>query len=91
MEIITNQPDLILHGIVGDLILRAIADYIEMRRETIHPNQHFKGKGLSTRSRTWDELRRFESWVKKMSETDESQGIRGNDCHDFGTKNSSTP
>ncbi|MEH2071723.1 MAG: hypothetical protein V7K47_26820 [Nostoc sp.] len=64
-----DQENAMSQGIVGEKILSATADYIEMRRETIHPNQHSKGKGLSTRSRTWDELRRFESWVKdqKMS------------------------
>ncbi|MDF5708730.1 MAG: hypothetical protein PUP90_13975 [Nostoc sp. S4] len=41
-----------LHGIIGDLILSAIADYIEMRRENFHPNQYSKGKGLDRRAPT---------------------------------------
>ncbi|MBD2411882.1 hypothetical protein FACHB389_15680 [Nostoc calcicola FACHB-389] len=54
----------VLHGNRADMVEGAIADYIEMRRENLHPNQHSKGKGLDTRSRTWDELRRFQEWVK---------------------------
>ncbi|MCF2149788.1 hypothetical protein IQ276_025850 [Desmonostoc muscorum LEGE 12446] len=59
-----DEENAMLHGIAGDSILNAIAEYIEMRRENLHPNQHSKGKGLDTRSRTWDELRRFQEWVK---------------------------
>ncbi len=58
-----DEENAMLHGI-SDLILNEIADYIEKRRENLHPNQHSKGKGLDTRSRTWDELRRFQEWVK---------------------------
>lgn len=56
----------VLHGNREDLILSVIAEYIETRRENLHPNQHSKSKGLDTRSRTWDELRRFEVWVRSV-------------------------
>jgi hypothetical protein len=56
----------LLHGNRDNIILGAIAEYIEIRRQNLHPNQHSKGKGLSTESRTWDELRRFQDWVKNQ-------------------------
>lgn len=61
------------HGITDDLTLNEIAAYIEMRRETVHPNQHSKGKGLDTKSRTWDELRRFQSWVENRRKLSNKQ------------------
>jgi hypothetical protein len=56
----------VLHGNRADIIESAIAEYVEMRRANLHPNQYSKGKGLDTRSRTWDELRRFQDWVKNQ-------------------------
>ncbi|MEH2067768.1 MAG: hypothetical protein V7K47_06315 [Nostoc sp.] len=61
-----DRENAMSHGIVGEIILSAIADYIKMRQQNLHPNQHSKGKGLSTRSRIWDELRRFESWIEAV-------------------------
>ncbi|MDF5707281.1 MAG: hypothetical protein PUP90_06255 [Nostoc sp. S4] len=62
-----DRENAMSHGIASEEILSAIAQYISMRRENLHPNQHSKGKGLDTKTRTWDELRRFESWVKMSS------------------------
>jgi hypothetical protein len=62
-----DEENAMLHGISTDLILNAIAAYIKMRRQNLHPNQHSKDKGLDTRSRTWDELRRFQAWVENQS------------------------
>ncbi|PHJ59452.1 hypothetical protein VF14_27100 [Nostoc linckia z18] len=56
----------VLHGNRADIVESAIARYIEMRGKNLHPNQYSKGKGLDTRSRTWDELRRFQEWVKNQ-------------------------
>ncbi|MDZ8083954.1 MAG: hypothetical protein RMX35_33445 [Nostoc sp. DcaGUA01] len=55
----------VLHGNRVDTVLNAIAQYTEMRQSNRHPNQHSKGKGLDTRSRTWDELRRFQKWIEE--------------------------
>ncbi len=55
----------VLHGNRADIVESAITDYIEMRRGNRHPNQYSKGKELDTRSRTWDELRRFRRIVQE--------------------------
>ncbi|PHJ54501.1 hypothetical protein VF14_35245 [Nostoc linckia z18] len=56
----------VLHGNRADIVESAIGRYTEMRQGNRHPNQHSKGKELDTSSRTWDELRRFEGWVKSQ-------------------------
>ncbi|MBL1199911.1 MAG: hypothetical protein FWK04_12685 [Nostoc sp. GBBB01] len=63
---LVDSDNAVLHGNRADTVLNAIAQYTEMRQGSRHPNQHSKGKGLDTRSRTWDELRRFQEWVKNQ-------------------------
>jgi len=58
----------VLHGNRADIVLSAIAQYTEMRQGNRHPNQYSKGKELDTRSRTWDELRRFRRIVQEEPE-----------------------
>ncbi|PHJ58003.1 hypothetical protein VF06_30800 [Nostoc linckia z4] len=55
----------VLHGNRADIVESAIAEYVEMRRANLHPNQYSRSKGLDTRSRTWDELRRFQKWIEE--------------------------
>lgn len=55
---------------VGDivnqlLILQAIDNYIEWKRENYHPNQNSRELDINTRS--WDELRKFRFQVDKGS------------------------
>ncbi|BAY77962.1 hypothetical protein NIES25_44320 [Nostoc linckia NIES-25] len=59
-----DSGNAVLHGNRADAVLNAIAQYTEMRQGNRHPNQHSKGKELDTRSRSWDELRRFQQWVE---------------------------
>mgnify|MGYP003622950730 CR=1 FL=1 len=45
-----------------NLILQAIDEYIEWRRDRQHPNQY--STKLNTNARTWDELRKFRAMVE---------------------------
>ncbi|MBE9054176.1 hypothetical protein IQ243_28050 [Nostocales cyanobacterium LEGE 11386] len=54
------------HGNSRDIILQAIAAYIEFKKASRHPNQY--GKELDTNTRAWDELRKFQKLVQERPE-----------------------
>ncbi|WP_414546511.1 hypothetical protein [Nostoc sp. CCY0012] len=51
----------LLHG-NQEIILNAIDQYIEMKRENYHPNQNSRELNINTRP--WDELRKFRHLVE---------------------------
>ncbi|BAZ50500.1 hypothetical protein NIES4103_31160 [Nostoc sp. NIES-4103] len=58
----------VLHGNTDDgqeIIVKAIAAYIELRRCSRHANQHTRDKEFDISARTWDELRRFKAMVQR--------------------------
>lgn len=63
-----NNPQENIPNRVGDVFqwqqitLKAIATYIEWKRQNYHPNQN--SKQLDTSTRAWDELRKFKSLVE---------------------------
>lgn len=56
----------LLHGNEAEVILNAIAKYIEYKRQNYHPNQN--SKQLDPTTRSWDELRKFADMVKTRPE-----------------------
>jgi len=50
----------------ADVILNAIAKYIELRKTSRHNNQHTQGRELDTKVRAWDELRKFAKLVEEQ-------------------------
>lgn len=59
----------VLHGNIAneeEIILNAIANYIILRGNSRHPNQH--GKSVDVSTRTWDELRKFAAIVETQPE-----------------------
>ncbi|MBD2360055.1 hypothetical protein H6G36_02375 [Anabaena minutissima FACHB-250] len=55
----------VLHGNDAEVILTAIAAYIELRKASRHNNQHNQAKELDISARTWDELRKFAKLVEE--------------------------
>lgn len=62
----------LLQGNEQEIILNAIAQYIQLRAAQRHANQFTQGKEFSTEARTWDELKKFTKLVK---ESPQSLGI----------------
>ncbi|UKO96409.1 hypothetical protein [Nostoc sp. UHCC 0870] len=54
----------LLHGNAAEVILNAIANYIELRKASRHNNQHNQTKELDITARTWDEMRKFAKLIK---------------------------
>lgn len=66
-----DADNAVSHGITEDrreIVLSAIAAYIEMRKSSRHNNQHNQGKELDTTIRTWDEMRKFAKLVEEHPE-----------------------
>lgn len=55
----------LLQGNEQEIILNAIAAYIEIRSSARHSNQFTQGKEFTTEARTWDELKKFTKLVKE--------------------------
>ena len=45
-----------------EIIVKAIAAYIELKRQSYHPNQHSQALDINTRP--WDEMRKFRAIVQ---------------------------
>ncbi|MBD2365177.1 hypothetical protein H6G36_29170 [Anabaena minutissima FACHB-250] len=58
-----DSGEAVLHGNSQEIILSAIAAYIELRKSSRHNNQFNQGRELDTNVRTWDELRKFKQMV----------------------------
>ncbi|QSJ17678.1 hypothetical protein JYQ62_02025 [Nostoc sp. UHCC 0702] len=66
-----DAGNVVLHGNTAnewEIILGAIAAYIELRRGSRHANQHTKDKEFDISARTWDELRIFRAMVQAAPE-----------------------
>jgi hypothetical protein len=54
------------HGNTADVILSAIAKYIEFKKSSRHHNQNNQGRELDLNTRAWDELRKFQKLVEEQ-------------------------
>ncbi len=63
-----DAGECLLQGNNSEIILNAIAQYIEIRKRDRHNNQHNKDKELNLEARTWDELRRFAKLAQEQPE-----------------------
>lgn len=60
-ELDANDGDVVT--LQAQLILEAIDQYIELKRENYHANQHSKELNIGTRP--WDELRKFKKMLQE--------------------------
>jgi hypothetical protein len=61
-----DEGNSLVQGNSDDVVLNAIAAYIELRKRDRHANQHNQGKELDIKARTWDELRKFAKLVEEQ-------------------------
>lgn len=67
-----DNGESLLQGNEREIILNAIARFIELRAAQRHANQFTQGKEFSTQARTWDELKKF---TKMVNETPQKLGL----------------
>jgi hypothetical protein len=56
----------LLQGNNSDVVLSAIAKYIDFKKSSRHHNQHNQGRELDLNTRAWDELRKFKKLVEEQ-------------------------